>query len=329
MTPDPVAPLPSWNLPPGSPPPTIAPFDAAKARKYQEAWARHLGVQVEIENSIGMRFVLIPPGEFDMGSSPEHVRRLLEDAKMRKFDQFYISGLPSEAPNHRVRITKPFWIGRHEVTGAQFRRFVDERGYRTEPERDGAGGWGEIDGRSKKEPRFLWNTDLGFEQADDHPVVNVTWNDVTAFCQWLSAKEGQRSHLPTEAQWEYACRAGTTTIWYSGDDVWALNEHGWHAANAAGTKPVGQKSPNAWGLYDMHGNVGESCQDWWGDSYYATSPMENPSGGSGGSYRVYRGGAWHLNACEGRAANRQRYTEGSCADYLGFRVARTVSFPSP
>jgi formylglycine-generating enzyme required for sulfatase activity len=249
-------PVPPWTLSAGSPPPAIAPFDANKAKQHQEAWAKYLGVKVEMENSLGVKFMLIPPGEFDMGSTEEEVAKYLEEARAKRLPSWYIDHLRAEAPKHRVRITKPFWLGRHEVTRGQFRRFVEDRGYQTEAERDGKGGYGFVDGQWKQDPRFLWNRDLGFEQGDDHPVVNVTWNDVTAFCAWLSEKEGQKSQLPSEAQWEYACRAGTTTRWYSGDDEGALKEHGWFSFNAENkTHPVGEKSPNAWGLYDMHGNV--------------------------------------------------------------------------
>jgi formylglycine-generating enzyme required for sulfatase activity len=320
-------PTPPWNLPPGAPPPAVAPFNAAQAKEHQAAWAKYLGVQVEMTNSIGMKLVLIPPGEFDMGSTEAEAEKLLEQAKATNQPSWYIERLSSEAPKHRVRITKPFWLGAHEVTRGQFRRFVDDRGYQTEAERDGKGGFGLIDGQWKQDPRFVWNRDLGFEQADDHPVVNVTWNDVTAFCAWVSEKEGEKSQLPTEAQWEYACRAGTTTTWYSGDDEGALKEHGWFSFNSdKKTHPVGQKSPNAWGLYDMHGNVWEWCQDWWAVDYYATSPLDDPPGASGGSHRVARGGGWWGDASGCRASCRGGWRgPGIRFVYLGFRLASTVA----
>jgi formylglycine-generating enzyme required for sulfatase activity len=237
--------------------------------------------------------------------------------------------LPTEAPKHRVRITKPFWLGVHEVTRGQFRRFVEERSYKTEAERDGKGGFSLVDGQWKQDPRFVWNRDLGFEQADDHPVVNVSWNDVTAFCAWLSEKEGEKSQLPSEAQWEYACRAGTATRWYWGDDEGALKEHGWFKENAGDkTHPVGEKSPNAWGLSDMHGNVWEWCQEWLGDRYYATSPMEDPPGAPGGSGRVARGGGWLEVASNGRASFRGGGGPGGRDGGRGIRLARIVSSPS-
>ena len=277
-----------------SPPCAIAPFDAATAKRHQEAWAKYLGMPVEMTNSIGVRLVLIPPGEFDMGSTETEVAQIREEAQAAKMPSEHIDLLlPAEAPRHRVRITKPFWLARHEVTRGQFRWFVEERGYRTDAERDGRGGLGLVNGRWRLDPEMVWNRDLGVEQADNHPVANVSWNDVTAFCAWLSEKEGEPSCLPTEAQWEYACRAGTATRWYPGDDQGTLLEHAWFKANAGDrTHAVGQKAPNAWGLYDMHGNVVEWCQDWWGDRYDATSPSEDPSGASGGSLRVSRGGNW-------------------------------------
>jgi len=322
------APLPPWNLPPGSPPPAVAPFDAAKAKEHQAAWAKYLGVAAESENSLGMRFVLIPPGEFDMGSTQEELAKLLEQAKATNQPSWQIDRLSSEAPKHRVRISKPFWLGVHEVTRGQFRRFVDDSGYQTEAERDGTGGYGLVDGQWKQDPRFVWNTDPGFEQTDDRPVVNVSWNDVTAFCAWLSEKEGEKSCLPSEAQWEYACRAGTTTRWYSGDDEDALKEHAWFSFNAANkSHPVGQKSPNAWSLYDIHGNVWEWCQDWWAVDYYAVSPLDDPTGAAGGSFRLLRGGSWYDVASGCRASYRRWHTPGDRREDRGSRLTRAVSFP--
>lgn len=311
---------------PDSPPGAVAPFDAKKAKKHQEAWAKHLGVPVEMTNSIGMQLVLIPPGEFEMGSTEEDVAMLQEQANATNQAIWRTARLHYEAPKHRVRITKPFWLSRHEVNRGQFRRFVDDRGYRTEAERDGKGGCGLINDQWLQDPRFVWNADLGLEQADDHPVVNVSWNDVKWFCSWLSKKEGETSYLPTEAQWEWACRAGTTTTWYSGEAEGALKEHAWFSDNAGGRMhPVGQKTPNAWGLYDMHGNVWEWCQDWLGERYYAASPMDDPTGALSGSERVRRGGGWRDEAFDCRASYRYgdvpRIRDGD----RGFRLARSVS----
>ena len=299
----------------------LAPFGAAAARRHQEAWANHLGVQVEYENSIGMRFVLIPPGEFDMGSTEEEIARLLAEARVAKAPHWYIERLPAEAPRHLVQITKPFWLGCHEVTRGQFRQFVEDVGYRTDAERDGRGGYGTVDGQWKEDPRFVWNSNLGFEQTDKHPVVNVTWNDAIAFCDWLSKKEGKTYWLPTEAQWEYACRAGTTTLWYGTNHEVALQEYGWFRINAGGAPhPVGRKRHNAWGIYDMHGNVWEWCADWWDLTYYSNAPLKDPDGPATGTHRVARGGAWE-HPRKSRSAVRNLHSPVCRFNFLGFRVS--------
>ncbi len=297
-------PLPPWNLPAGSPPPAIAPFDAAKAKEHQAAWAKHLGVPVEFENSIGMRFVLIPPGEFQMGSTEAEVARLLEEAKTRKAEQWHIDQLPTEAPQQRVRLTKPFYLGVCEVTQTEYER-------------------------------VMGSNPSKFKDDPTRPVEMVSWDEVSAFCRKLgklAQKEAMYDEfrLPTEAEWEYACRAGTATTWYATDDEAALKEHAWFNANAGETAhPVGQKTPNAWGLYDMHGNVVEWCQDWRGGGYYATSPIEDPTGAGGGTSRVHRGGSWINDASYCRASFRYGNDSSLRYDHLGFRVARHVPSASP
>jgi len=296
----------------GTPPLAIAPFDAAQAKKHQQAWAKHLGVPVEMTNSIGMKLVLIPPGEFMMGSSAEERDR----PRM-------------ERPQHRVRITRPFRLGRHEVTVGQFRQFVNQTGYKTEAEKDGKGGLALINGKGVQDPRFVW-TNPGFPQTDDHPVVHVSWNDAMAFCQWLSDKEGAEFVLPSEAQWEYACRAGTTTAWYYGDSERTLEEYGWFDRNSDGkTHPTGQLKPNGWSLYDVHGNVREWCADWWATDYYAQSPPNDPAGPTTGSDRVTRGGNWSNTAGICRSAHRVDRPPEIRNSRLGFRLACEIPTASP
>jgi len=234
-----------------------------------------------ITNSLGMNFTLIKAGEFLMGSPDTD-----KDA----------SDVYGEKPRHRVRITRPFYLGVHEVTRGQFRRFVEETGYRTEAEKDGKGayGWNEETQLFKENPRYTWLTP-GFEQTDLHPVVNVSWSDAVAFADWLGKKEGKTYRLPTEAEWEYACRAGTTTLYSCGNDPEGLAEvgnvcdgslgekhPGWNAIAARDgfvyTAPVGRYRPNAWGLHDMHGNVWEWCLDWYGRDFYKTSRVDDPAG---------------------------------------------------
>lgn len=213
----------------------------------------------------------------------------------------------------------------YEVTRGQFRQFVQDSGYQTEAERDERGGFGYVDGQWKQGPRFLWNGNLGFEQTDSHPVVNVSWNDVTAFCEWLSEKEGGTYGLPTEAQWEYTCRAGTTTRWHGTDSEVELQNQAWFADNSDGrTHPIGGKLSNAWGLYDMHGNVWEWCADWRHPAYYANSPLNDPQGPAVGSNRVARGGAWFYPALYCRSAFRSGPPPSYRNDRLGFRVALSL-----
>ena len=180
----------------------------------------------EIANSIGMKLVLIPAGEFMMGGQESAEELVKAFAAYNRKPEFF----KDEYPRHRVRITKPFYLGKYEVTVGDFRRFVDDSGYKTQAETDGEGGWGynpqtgQCEGRK---PQFNWRNP-GFPQTDNHPVLNVTWNDAVAFCQWLSRKEGKTYRLPTEAEWEYACRAETTTRYHNGDDPARLLDGGQH-----------------------------------------------------------------------------------------------------
>jgi formylglycine-generating enzyme required for sulfatase activity len=278
-----------------------------------------------ITNSIGMKLELIPAGEILMGS--------LHDDK----DAF-----DNEKPQHRVRITRAFYLSVTEVTRGQFRRFVDEVGYRTEAEKDGKGGWGwnEATKKFEQNPRYTWQAP-GFEQTDKHPVVNVSWNDVHEFMKWLSRKEGRSYRLPTEAEWEYACRAGTTTKYSIGDDPETLAAVGniadgtakkkfpnWPAIAARDgyvyTAPVGQFRYNGFGLYDMHGNVWEWCSDGYAADYYKRSPVDDPPGGVGGaSARVDRGGSWFYGPRFARSAFRRGSGLGYRGSTLGFRLARS------
>jgi eukaryotic-like serine/threonine-protein kinase len=325
-------PLPPRNLTPDSSPPDIAPFDAVQARAYQHAWAEHLGVQVEIENSIGMKFVLIPPGEFVMGSTvaAQQIGRRFLEGRLEQYE--------AEQPPHRVRLTRAFFLGTHEVTVADFRRFVTATGHQTRAEKEGkAWGykkdltWSHVPGRNWRNP--------GFDQQDTHPVTCVTWDDAMAFCQWLSREDRRAYGLPTEAEWEYACRAGTHTVFFWGDDpdssegylngadeTGTPDERSWpykfHFMDGyAATSPVGRFKPNAFGLYDMLGNVWEWCADWYGSGYYHDSPMEDPTGPAAGSNRVGRGGGWSYGAWFCRSACRGRALPGSPDNHLGFRVA--------
>lgn len=298
-----------------------------------------LGAKPEtVANSIGMKLVLIPAGEFMMGSgeSAEETAKYFNDKYSWKLKADYFT----DERQHRVRITRPFYLGAHHVTVGQFRQFVQDADYKTEAEKDGQGGWGfdvvtgKLEGRK---PQYTWRN-TGFERTDEHPVVNVTWNDAVAFCDWLSRKEGKTYRLPTEAQWEYACRAGTTTRYYGGDDPETLAQAGnvadatfktrflgWkEAINASDgytfTAPVRQFRPNAFGLYDMHGNAWQWCADWYGAGYGDASQFNDPTGPALGSYRVYRGGSWLGVPWYCRSASRIFDSAEFRGYALGFRV---------
>jgi formylglycine-generating enzyme required for sulfatase activity len=287
-----------------------------------------------LTNSIGMKLVLIPAGEFQMGSTAEDLDRL--EALFPGSKRY----LEDEKPQHTVRITKPFRAGVHEVTVGQFKAFVAASGYKTEAETDGKGGWGwnEAKGEFEQDPKYTWRNP-GFPQADSHPVVLVSWNDAVAFSKWLSAKEGVEYRLLTEAEWEYVCRAGTTSLFPEGDDPESLAKVG-NVADARAkakipgstaiqsddghlyTAPVGSYRANRWGVHEMHGNVWEWCADGHDASYYAASPRDDPPGAAGASARVNRGGGWDSNPRRCRAANRDGYPPSSRGAVLGFRVVR-------
>jgi formylglycine-generating enzyme required for sulfatase activity len=296
----------------------------------------------EITNTVGMKLVPIPAGEFLMGST---------DSDKEAEDE--------EQPRHRVRITRPFYLGATEVTVGQFRKVVESTGLRTEAETDGKGGfgWNEATAKFDQDPHYTWRNP-GFSQSDEHPVVNVSWNDAIEFCNKLSELEGLKPYyqfsggarsggdgyrLPTEAEWEYACRAGTTTRYQNGDDPETLTQVGNFADGTARTKystwthaksaqdgyvytaPVGRFRPNRFGLYDMHGNVWEWCWDWYAKNYYGQSPDADPLGPSQAAVRVNRGGAWFGNPRSGRTAYRNWNSPGYRLFNLGFRVVRVQS----
>jgi formylglycine-generating enzyme required for sulfatase activity len=287
--------------------------------------------------------VLIPAGEFKMGSAESAKDTAAFFNKTYGEDFLKADYFKDEHPRHRVRIRRPFYLGTYHVTRGQFRQFVKDTGYKTEAEKgedSGALGW------NPEKKAYAFNKDYswrnaGFEQSDEHPVVNVSWNDAVAFCQWLSRKEGKTYRLPTEAEWEYACRAGTTTRYYSGDDPETLVKVGNVADTAAKAKfpdwiytikasdgyvftaPVGKFKPNAFGLYDMHGNALQWCADWYGLEYYAKSLANDPTGPDSGDVRVLRGGSWIDWPCSSRSAGRSRGPPGNRYDFMGFRVART------
>lgn len=299
-------------------------------------------------NSLGMRLVRIPAGAFDMGSD-EPKARLHEayphvpESRFKDFED--------EAPVHRVQITRPFYLGQHEVTVGQFERFLAASGHQPESVADGTGGYGysrtydqtraeKADAFEGRKRDYSWRNP-GFAQDGDHPVVNVSWNDAVAMARWLSQTEGVRYRLPTEAEWEYACRAGTRSRYPNGDDpqglariantfdadatpFWtrwqdmALKAHDGFAFTA----PVGRFEPNAFGLHDMLGNVWEWVSDWYGEDYYAHAPQQDPQGPADGQVRVRRGGSWHSWTLYTRCSFRNWNTVETRYTLVGFRLVR-------
>jgi hypothetical protein len=223
-----------------------------------------------------------------------------------------------------VRITKPFYLGKHHVTVGQFKQFVDATGYKTDAETDGKPTQGYFDGKglSAKEG-YNWRQ-VGFAQTGDHPVVIVTFRDAQAFCAWLSRQEGRKYQLPTEAQWEYACRAGNPTESCFGDNPSAMHQYAWSGGNSGiKTHPVGKKLPNAFGLYDMQGNAQQWCSDWYDPQYYAHSPLDDPAGPSEnkGLGRVTRGCSYAFHPRDLRFAKHVPCSPNDRTNDLGFRVA--------
>ena len=273
-------------------------------------------------NSLKMKFVGIPAGEFMAGSPISAKERFT-----------------NETP-HRVRITRPFWLGATHVTVGQFATFATASGYQTAAEQQGwsYGAWNEPEKKWNKLAGGSWRNP-GFSQGVNHPVVCVNWRDATAFCDWLSAKEGRKYRLPAEAEWEYACRAGQPTAYPWGDNP----DDGKGRANcsdqtAAGqftlfpafhwpdgyvyTSPVATFRPNAWGLHDMIGNALQWCGDWFGE--YPSGPVENPQGPPEGKERVLRGGAFIYGPRHCRCAFRGRNSPDFQNFYVGFRVLLEV-----
>jgi formylglycine-generating enzyme required for sulfatase activity len=256
-------------------------LSATEAQALQQSGAERLELPVETTNSIGMKLLLIPPGDFVMGSpSGEEGRR-------------------DEETLHLVTLTKAFYMAKTEVTQEQWTAVMGEN------------------------PSFF--------EGDQLPVETVNWEEAVEFCRKLSEKEGTKYRLPTEAEWEYACRAGTTTPFHTGPTISTdqANYHGDYTYGAGqkgeyrdSTTDAGSFAPNAWGLCDMHGNVWEWCEDWYGD--YADGESSDPTGPAEGELRVVRGGCWINFPAICRSANRGQTAPGSWNFNFGLRVVRVL-----
>src|SRR5262245_31864682 len=239
----------------------LVPFGESQAKAYQQAWAEHLGVDVESVNTVGMKMRLIPAGEFQMGTGGEDEKKLREDmARIPELDEWSDSP-DTETPQHLVKLTKPFRMAAHEVTVAQFRRFVEATNYKTDAEKDGKGG--QIIDATKNafvhDAKTNWQNPGRYKTQDNYPVTQVSWNDAGAFCKWLSQQQGVEYRLPTEAEWEFACRAGSAGRYSFGN---AGDVKKWIVSSQSNLEPVGSRLPNAFGLFDMEGNAWEWCNDW-------------------------------------------------------------------
>ena len=158
-----------------------------------------------------------------------------------------------------------------------------------------------------------------------NPAICMTHHAAMEYCRWISAKTGKNYRLPTEAEWEYAARAGAATAYSFGNSPEELGEYAWYVENAEKPMPIGKKKPNPWGLYDIHGNVAEWCSDWYGRDYYRDGPSRDPAGPESGQYRVARGGCWHFPASAIRSSSRNFFSPVAQDSCVGFRVARTAS----
>jgi formylglycine-generating enzyme required for sulfatase activity len=252
----------------------------------------------EITNSIGMKLVRINPGTFTMGSTKD------EDEK----------------PEHEVEITKAFYMGVYTVTQAEFKKVM---GYNPSYfSQDGEGKTGVTYGVKPAGGKAKVPAD-----TSKFPVENVSWEEAKEFCEKLTKEEKSKRReyrLPTEAEWEFACRAGTRTKYHSGEDEDDLKKVAWYTANSdSRTHQVGTKDANAWGLHDMHGNVWQWCADCYAKDYYRKSGKEDPKGPESGTSRVLRGGSWFIDddARKCRSASRE-FSDPGIRDHVnGFRVA--------
>jgi len=267
-----------------------APAVATPAAGAVPAWAKVSQIQIDAARKAGVPVAK----EIDLGGRVTMKLVLIPAGKFMMGSPDSEQGLSKvEGPQHEVTISKPFYMGVTEVTQAQYKAVMG-----TNPS------------------DFIGAT---------NPVDSVSWNEATEFCNKLSVKARQAARLPTEAEWEYACRAGTQTAFSFGDDSAALGDYAWWVGNSGNrTQPVGQKKPNAWDLCDMHGNVMEWCADWWrGD--YPKGMVTDPEGPASGNHRVLRGGNWFDKPYFCRSAYRSSCLPDLRGSMYGFRVVVSVS----
>jgi len=276
-------------------------LDGKKVTDEKEPTSKGFEPYEMFQDGEGMpEMIYLPDGTFNMGSKTKPEKEW-----------------GKETPQHAVSLDH-FAIGKYLITVEQYMAFVKET-QSHEPEWREKGGkyniYTSANGLYKKKGDALCDADC--------PIIGISWNDAQAYCQWLSEKMKKDYHLLTEAQWEYACRAGSEMDWCFGDDEETLKDYAWFGENAESRpQPVGQKQANAWGLYDMHGNVWEWVQDWYGR--YSHEPKTNPKGSKTGGSRVVRGGSWLNTACHCRSAIRLYDSPSVRYNYVGFRLARAI-----
>lgn len=312
----------SWpGWPKSAPAQAIAPFNAKKAKKHQDEWAAYLKVPAQFTNSIGMKFRLIPPGEFLMGSTPVEIERALLGIGE---DRLWQDSFKSEGPQHIVVLTRPYYLGVFEVTQLEYFRVT-----KTNPAAFSEGGHGKDHVKGMNTSSF--------------PVEMVSWIDAVDFCNTLGSLEkfgpgdGESDvegrpwaasgyRLATEAEWEFACRAGTTTKYWNGDLDTALRRSGWCLTNSGGrTHAAGELAGNPFGLFDLYGNVFEWVHDSWvtpASEVRRDRVTIDPQGDqSGSSLRLMRGGFWQGNEAPCRSSARYANIAGLKSSHIGFRVA--------
>jgi formylglycine-generating enzyme required for sulfatase activity len=262
-------------------------------RKRSLGWTPEGIRAVDLGDGESMEFVWIPSGALEVWSNEGQTGgKLLYD----------------------VKVTKDFWLSKYEVTNRQYRRFLDRSGY---------------NGKNDADPSYLshFRDSKSPLAQDNQPVIWISWKNAQAFCKWLSSPPISLARLPTEAEWEYACRAGAKAHFFLGSSDRDLAEIGWYKGNSRGvTHAVGEKKPNSFGLYDMHGNVWEWCQDWYG---LFPSGNIDPTGPLSGVHRVRRGGCWVSSSLDCRSGKRGGNPATHTNNGIGFRVLVEGFLPPP
>jgi|GEM_PF-1087790 len=230
----------------------------------------------------------------------------------------------STRPIHEVIFNYDFEVGKYPVTLGEFRAFVKDTGYKTEGEKLN-GAFVEWDGSKWEQRKNAYWDNPYFEQTEDHPVVCVSWNDANAYIKWLNRKTDENYRLPTESEWEYLCRADTTTKYYFGNNSKELNNHAWYAINSHNkTHPIGQKLPNPWGVHDLYGNIWEWCEDNFSLNY-EKSTTDGTAYHENSDIKVLRGASWRYGFETNNSSSRGRHYEFSCFSNFGFRIIKDLN----